>query len=332
MIRIVVTGIVGLAMWSVALSTPIPKEGPRITGILVLDNCDPKYKDKDAYEDNLTLVDFDGKKTFRLSGFNNCESIACSRMIATDPSRKCIWVIENVAHRIRRFDLTGKETLAINGVDGSAIAVDPETGNVWALANKGQIGTGKTVVFNDKGKEVASYEVSGWDIAYDKKAKAFWIVDHKLTKITDKGEIVFSDKIASWCVSSIDIDPQTGNAWVLFRVLKGKGNPLVKFDPKGKELAAITLGERSPFRVSVDAKDGSVWVAHLGKSIERFSSEGKSEAVYEADALGVQVDPSGKEVWVVTPEEIQKWTSKGEIVKRIKHASKSSQAWIAALE
>src|SRR5262249_42776360 len=152
--------------------------------ILVLDDCDEQYRGKDAYEDNLTLLDFTGKQRFRLSGFNNCQSIGSSRMIATDPARKAIWVLENVAHRIRRFDLAGKETLTIAGVHGSAIAVDPETGNVWALVGEGGIGSGKTVVFDDQGGEVASHAISGWDIVYDPKSKAFWIAEKKLTKIS----------------------------------------------------------------------------------------------------------------------------------------------------
>jgi hypothetical protein len=92
-------------------------------------------------------------------------------MVAADPARKCVWVIENVAQRVRRFDLAGKETLAIAGVHGSALAVDPETGNVWALAGGGQIGKGRTVVYDARGKEVASHAVTGWDIAYDRKQR-----------------------------------------------------------------------------------------------------------------------------------------------------------------
>src|SRR5262249_29501277 len=204
------------------------------TGILVLDNCDDQYQGKKEYKDNLTLLDSAGEQTFRVSGFNNCESIGSSRMVAADPARKCIWVIENVAHRIRRFDLAGKETLTIPAVHGSAIAVDPETGNVWALAGEGAIGKGKTVVYDDKGKEVASYDISGWDIAYDRKAKAFWIAERKLTKIiAAKGEVICSVDVSSWCASSVDIDPGSGAAWVAVREhsqVPGNSNRLLKFD------------------------------------------------------------------------------------------------------
>lgn len=324
-----------IASISAITAAPVPLMPPKVTGILVLDNCDEQFRGKEAYEDNLTFLDSTGKQRFRVSGFNNCESIGCSRMIATDPIRRSVWVIENVAHRIRRFDYAGKEMLTIADVHGSAIAVDPETGNVWAVVGR-QIGRSKTVVYDDKGKEVASYDVSGWDIVYDRKAKAFWLAEKKLTKVSaTNGNVLFSVDVSTWCASSVDVDHMSGAAWVAVREYeKGDGsrNELLKFDAAGKPLATIGLGEKVPFRVSVNPKNGSVWVAHMGKSVERFSAEGKSEAEFPMEALAVQVDPSGNDVWVVTPDDIRRLTPKGEVFVRFKHASKTSQAWIAALE
>src|SRR5215471_18113312 len=125
---------------SVSSAISGPAEPVKWTGILVLDNCDDQHQGKEVYKDNLTFLDHTGKQRFRVSGFNNCESIGSSRMVVADPARKCVWVLENVGHRIRRFDFAGKETLTIPGVRGSAIAVDPETGNLWALAGDGNIG------------------------------------------------------------------------------------------------------------------------------------------------------------------------------------------------
>lgn len=321
---------------AMAVAAPAPKQTPKPTGILVLDNCDDQYRGKPDYNDNLTLLDHSGKLKFRVSGLNNCESIGSSRMVAADPAHTCVWAIENVAHRIRRFDLAGKETLTIPGVHGSAVAVDPETGNVWALAGQGRIGSGKVIVFDRLGNEVASHAISGWDLAYDRKAKAFWVADKKLTKLTAaKGEVVCSVDVSTWCASSVDVDPRSGAAWVAVREHKqvaGSSNRLLKFDPDGKELVAIQLGQKCPFRVSVDPKDGSVWVAHLRKSVERFSTDGTPQAEHVVEALAVQVDPAGGDVWVVTPTEVQKMTPKGEVTVRVKHAGKTSQAWIASSE
>lgn len=73
----------------------------------------------------------------------------------------------------------------------------------------------------------------------------------------------------------------------------GSSNQLLKFDPGGKELVAIELGQKSPFRVSVDPKNGSVGASNFRKSVERFSADGKSEAEHLVEALAVQVDSTG---------------------------------------
>jgi hypothetical protein len=335
MFRYLMISVIFLDPLSKAMPAPLPKEAPKLTGILVFDDCDPKYRGKQTYEDNLTLIDSFGKKMFRLSGFNNCQSIGSNRAIAVDSVRKCIWVIENVAHRIRRFDFTGKETGTINEIKGSAIAVDPSTGNVWALVGDG-IGSGKTVVFNDKGDQVASYDISGWDIVYDKKEKAFWIAERKLTKITaEKGKVLFSIPISRFCASSLDIDPTSGAVWVAVRehpqIAKSK-NQLMKFDSEGENLVTIELENQSPSRVSVDPKSGAVWASLSEETTKRFSAKGILEETLKVEAMAIQVDSAGSDVWIVTSEEIQKRTPKGEITKTLKHAGKTLQGWIAVLE
>jgi DNA-binding beta-propeller fold protein YncE len=308
---------------------------PAGPSIFVLDDCDPQYQGKEEYKNNVTGVDFDGKQAFRISGFNNCESIGSSRMIATDRARGCIWVLENAGNRVKRLDLAGNVTLAIGGVNGTAIAVDPDTGNLWALVGN-VIGTGRTMVFDDKGRVVASYKITGWDIVNDARAKAFWVADKNLTKVAAAtGGVLFSLPICAWCASSIDVDPAHDAVWVTVRnhpEVAGSSNELLKFDANGKELAVIELGQKVPYRVSVDAKDGSVWVANCGKSVERFSSEGKSEAEYPIAAFAVQVDPGGDGVWIVTASEVERISAKGAPLRRMSLAAKSSQAWIASLE
>jgi DNA-binding beta-propeller fold protein YncE len=314
-----------------------PRDKDRLSGILVLDDCDSVYKDKNTYEDNLTFLTSDGEQKFRISGFNNSASSGSARAIAVDPARQCFWVLENTGHRIRRFDHAGKETLAIADVHGSAIAVDPVTGNVWALARVGtKNATQKTVVYNSKGSEVASYDITGYDIVYDRTAKAFWIAQSKLTKVdAATGKVTFSIDVSKFTASSVDVDPRTGACWVAVRrhpQIAGSSNRLLKIDARGKALAAVELGEKMPFRVSVDPKDGSVWVANLRKSVEHYSAEGKSLVEHPVEALTVQVDPAGSSIWVVTPTEILKMSSKGMVAKRTDLASKSLGAWIASLD
>ena len=336
MLRTAVACFAVLGVWAVSSAAPVPKDAPRLTGVLVLDNCDPKYDGKDEYADNLTLLDPAGKQRFRVSGFNNCESIGSSRMVAADPARKCIWTIENVANRLRRFDLTGRETLCVKDVSGSAVAVDAATGNVWALVGPGQIGKGHIAVFDGDGKEVATYAVSGWDMVYDPKAKAFWVADTKLTKLdAATGKVLFAVDVSTWCAASLDVDPVTGCAWVAVRDhpdVRQSKNRLLRFDPDGKELAAVELGGNGPRRVSVDRRDGGAWAACSGPLLAKYSADGKRERALSVDARAVQVDPATGDVWAVTPEETQRLSPKGEVLKATKHAGTTSQAWVVALE
>ena len=323
-----------------ATAAPVPKPAARPMGVLVLDDCDPIFKGKADYKDNLTLVNSAGKAVFRVSGFNNASAISSNRGIAVDSARQRIWVKDSVGHRIRQFDLSGRELHSIAGVYCLALAVDLETGNVWATVHKPQLGTNgtsKTVVFDEKGKEIASYEIPGWDIVYDRKGKSFWIAEKKLTRvIAATGKVVFSTEVATYYVRSLDVDPNTGNAWVAASDYEPKQmldrNRLLRFDPDGKELRSINTGVKVPIRVSVDPKNGSVWVANAGTSVERFSANGKWEVEYPVEARAIQVDSAGGDVWVVASNDVQRMTAKGEVTSRLSHASLSRQVWIAAVE
>lgn len=74
MLRFLLLSLLAVPGLSVVLAAPVPEGSAKPTGILVLDNCDDQYQGKEEYKDNLTLLDPTGKQTFRLSGFNNCES------------------------------------------------------------------------------------------------------------------------------------------------------------------------------------------------------------------------------------------------------------------
>lgn len=112
----------------------------------------------------------------------------------------------------------------------------------------------------------------------------------------------------------------------------GDKNLLVKFNSKGEQLHSIDLGLRGAMRVSVSSKDGSAWIARSNKSIEHFSTDGKSLALHEIPAITVQVDPSGEDVWVATPTDVRRVTPKGAVLQKVAHKSKTLQAWMAVLD
>jgi len=326
-------GLALLGLLAAAFAAPVPKGPLKTGGILVLDDSDEVYKGKAAYEDNLHFFGTDGKERFHLPGFNNCQSIGGSRMIATDPARKIIWVIENVAHRVRRIDPAGKEQACIENVTGSALAVDPETGNVWVTEGP-SIGKGTVVVYSAKGEHVATHAVSGWDIVYDPKGKAFWAADRFLTKLAAKdGKVLARTEVSKWCASSLAVNPVTGDVWVAVREhpqVAGSANELIRFDGDGAVKATVALEEASPSRVAVDPKSGNAWVT-AGKGARVYSPAGKLERTHDVEwAIGVEIDPNGDGAWVLTRTDTRLLTEAGKEMRKVAHRKPTDQAWIAA--
>ena len=306
--------------------------GSKAGGVFVLDDCDPDYQGKAAYADNLSYIDGSGKLVFRVSGLNTCEMIGSNRQIAYDAARGHVWVAECVGYQIRKLDLDGKELLVVKDIKPGAIALDPESGNLWATRSTGQIHGDDLVVFSPAGKELAVHKVSGWDLAYDPKGKAFWLAAKDLVKVSLEGKELVHKNVSTWCSSCLAIHPDTGRVWVAAREhpqVAGSRNELLAFDNDGELKHTIPFGERSPFHLTIDKKTGAAWVTDFKTAVRRYDVDGKLEADRKIEALAAHADPATGELWVVTPEETVRMSATGEVVKRVKHAGRTSQAWIA---
>jgi DNA-binding beta-propeller fold protein YncE len=308
---------------------PVPESAPG--GVVVLDNCDPVWQGKKDYEDNLSFLDGAAKLLGRASGLNLCEEIGSPHRVAVDPARKCVWVAESVGRRLLQYDLQGKLLSARPDVTCSALAVDPETGDVW-VTGSGRVGEGATTVFDKGGNLRVGYSFTGYDIAYDKKGKAFWLAGPQLLKVSPDGKVLRNDVIADWTAVSLAVHPETGAVWVVTRAanIRTGLNLLLGFDNAGKLLHTVPLDERVPFRVAVNARDGSVWVTIFGKSVAHYSATGELLAEHKLAALAADVDPSGGNVWVVTPDAVVKLDPGGKELARSRLKAKTSQAWLAA--
>jgi DNA-binding beta-propeller fold protein YncE len=306
--------------------------GSKAGGVFVLDNCDPDYQGKAAYADNLSFIDGAGKLVFRVSGFNTCEMIGSNRQIAYDAARGHVWVAECVGQQIRKLDLDGKELLVVKDIKPGVIALDPATGNLWAMRSTGQIDGGDLAVLSPAGKELAIHKVTGWDIAYDPKGKAFWLAGKDLIKVSLEGKLLVRKNVSTWCSSCLAVHPDTGRVWVAardHRDVAGSRNEVLAFDNDGELKHTIPFGERDPFHLTIDKKTGSVWVTDFKAGIRRYSVDGKLEVDRKVEALAAHADPATGELWVVTPEETLRMSETGAIIKRVKHAGRTSQAWVA---
>lgn len=326
-----VLAVLGLAALIVPHGPAAPAPARKDSGVLVLDNCDPVFKDKIVYEDNLSSISPIGKLLFRVSGLNNCESIGSNHMIASDVKRGWVWIIENVGHRIHKYDQAGKELLVLNDIQASALAVDPDTGDLWILTSKGTIYGEKTVVFDAQGSQKIVHDVSGFDIAYDRKSKSFWIAGRNLAKVK-QGEVVVHKQITTWCASSLAVHSITGMVWVAVRrheQVPNSRNELLGFDNDGELQKTIALDDGMPFHVSVDPRDGAVWLTLFRHSVRRYTAEGKLDAEHELKALTAESDARSGGVWIVSSEETVLLSRMGEALFRVKHKGETSQAWIA---
>src|SRR5262249_39127638 len=145
--------------------------------------------------------------------------------------------------------------------------------------------------------------------------------------------VAFTKKITTWCASSLSVHHKTGKVWVAVRQhpqVTGSKNQLLGFDNNGTLKHTVDLEDTTPFRVSVDQKSAAVWVTIFGKGVQRYSGEGKKEAEHKFEVLCAAADLSTSDVWVVTRTEVLRVSPAGKVLKRIKHRSKTSQAWIVA--
>lgn len=321
-----------------AAETTPAADRPVTGGIFVLDDRDSEWEGKDSYEDRLTLFTSAGKTTFSVSGINQCQTVGSNHLVAYDAQRRCVWVSEIVGNCTKRYDLNGRVTLNIPLEQAGAIALHPETGQLWALASDKTIYGTKIVVFDEHGQEIMTHEMGGFDIVYDRTENAFWTVNKNVTKIfAADGQVDFSQRVAEWCAVSIDMDPQSGAAWIGVRkhpdVPESK-NQLVKCSRHGRQLATVELGQAGPFCVSVDPKTSDVWVANINKSVERYSSEGRHQASFPIPALAIRAVCGGDSscAWLVTKTHLQKLNAQGESLLKIELGGKTGQAWLAAME
>ncbi len=318
-----------LALTGLAPAAPTKADNPP-TGVAVLDNCDPIYNGKDAYEDNLSLFDGTGTLRKRITDLNVCEEIGSPHRVAVDSHRRRVWVAETVRARLLAYDFDGGRRVEVPNVKASAVAIDPMTGNAWVTLHE-SIGQGSVQVFDPDGRSIATHDFRGYDIAHDQKENAFWLVEQQLLKVSLDGKVLVRKDIAEYCAVSVAVDPRTGGVWAVTcgydDGTKGR-NELLGFGPDGKSLVTRAV-DKQPHRVSVDPKDGAVWVVNSRRGLRWFTAEGKPGDTFKIPALTVDVDRRTGHAWAVTESELLKVDRKGEVVARAKHKEKTTQAWIA---
>ena len=284
------------------------------SGLLVLDNSDPMFKDQANYNDHLTCLDEHGKILFRVSGLNNCQTIGSTNKIAVDRKRGWLWVTEGVENRILKYDFKGHLMLTVPNREATSIAVDPDTGNLWVATSNGITYGEALLVLDPDGIEVKKYHYPGIDLTYDPAGKAFWLVGKRVMRIQPTGKVDFNHPLARWCSSSVTVNPKTGTAWIAVREhsqVHNSRNRLIAFDRTGKQLHDLALNDHSPYKISLDSSDGSVWVASLHKGIRHFSPDGRLLREFPfPDVFACEADGKGN-CWVLCRDRMFKINADG---------------------
>ncbi len=246
--------------------------------ILVLDNADPDFKDKNQYDDRLYLLDSEGNARGIVSGLNTTARFGGAHVLAVDEERKTLWVAENMGG-LRHYDLAAGRLLGhLSDLKAEAVAIHPATGNAWVIISEGIIGKGHVQVVSPSGQKLARHDIEGWDIAYSQPDDNFWIVGKNVHRVDTEGNVLnrITDEIP-WTAVSVSVNQKTGNAWVVVRahaqVVESK--PELWMVSSAAEIARrIDLGDLDPFCVAVDSDHDIVWVG-CGTTTLRFTLDGE---------------------------------------------------------
>jgi beta-lactamase regulating signal transducer with metallopeptidase domain/thiol-disulfide isomerase/thioredoxin/DNA-binding beta-propeller fold protein YncE len=311
-----------------AADSPRAKEQ---AAVIIADDTDPNYDPDRPHTDGLRLLGASGEELWSISGFNNCQTVGGIHGVAVDRARDRIYVRELVSQRISAYTTGGKKLWQIEDFDASTLAVDPQTGNLWASGGP-SLNDGETVVFDSQGNELAAYPFVGIDMAFDPHSDSFWLVGYEVIKLSRNGEVKFRKPVDGWCCASVSVNPTDGSVWVAERdhpdVARSK-NRLWLLASDGSVKQQLDLGKDDVFVVACDLRSGDAWFSGYGRGLRRVTPAGELKELSPVVASNIAFSPTTGEVWVATNDAVLKLDRTGAVLAKIPHRAESSQAWLA---
>lgn len=311
---------------------PAAESPPEKHGVIVLDDADETNRGKKEYGDSLSVYDSEGALAFRATNLNMCQTLCSSRRIAVNSRLGHIWVAESVGNRLIQFDLNGNLLKEIADVSPWAIAIDPDSDDLWVAISTDHISRGSVSKFDSAGKRLFDYAgLSATDIVFDSQSKALWLGVDRLSKISLDGRTVYSEKVAHYCAASLAYDAKRDLTWAATRRhpdVPASANRLMAFDANGRKYD-FDLGSDYAYRIAVNSMAGPVWVVSFGKSVLRFDPEKNERLEYDVPAIAAEVEVGTDNLWVVTKNETIKMTPDGQTPVKIKNPAPTEVAWIA---
>jgi hypothetical protein len=325
--------VLGLGMAGLALARSAhgahPGAAAEEPSVIVLDDTDPNFRGDGPHADGVRAFSGRAKELWSVRTLNNCRAIGVNHGVALDLRRGRIFTREFVSDRVTSLDLGGKVRFQVKVPDVSALAVDPETGNLWCT------GTPGTTVLDGDGRRVASHDVGGFDIDYDLATGSFWVVGRGPLARVDRGgkPALKGGPAPGWAYASVSADPLGEGAWVVEREhfqVAGSVDRLLFVTADGRVMKRIQRPGWRPFGVACDTKGHAVWVSALGSDLTRISLEDDSVRDVPIRAIAVAVGPSSDQLWATTSTELLRLDPAGKVIARAALGGPSSQSWLAA--
>jgi len=295
--------------------------------VVVMDDSDSDFTEGRTHHDRLRLLGESGKEIQNLDDFNTCQSIGIAHTVVLDRDRGRIYAAESVADRVTALDRQGHKLWQVSEVPTGALAIDPKTGNLWCTGGP-TLDYGETVVLDPSGNEVATFPVTGNDIAYDPLTDGFWLAGNGTLKLNRQGKEVFHKSFEGWACVSVDVNPKDGSAWIIER--SHPQNRLWHLDAQGNVLRTWAIGTRDPMAIAYDSRNDIAWVVNDRSEVLRFRPNGQELPPLPIKAVAIAISPTTGQVWVNTTEETIRLDDAGQPAARSPFHASSLQSWLAA--
>jgi DNA-binding beta-propeller fold protein YncE len=179
-----------------------------------------------------------------------------------DQQRGWVWVLDDFSGELGRLAMNGRLSSRYRDIDGPVdLSLDPNDGSIWVADNltKGLLkfdSSGALIKTLDTYKKISA-------LAVNPKTSELWALDQASLRVlilSSSGEL---RRVASANLqrpSDIDIEAQTGKAWV------ADGDRLLQLDAEGNEISILTHDFCFVSKLAVDQNSGACWLIDASSS------------------------------------------------------------------
>ena len=267
---------------------------------LVLGDTDASYERSLPHDDHLRAINAKGDVLWEIGGIRTRQSTAAAHVLAADPKRNRIYLVENLGEHLSAFSGAGERVWRADLIRAASAAVDEVTGHIWVSVGSEEP---STVAFDGLGKELSSTPLWGMDMAAAPGASAFWLVGDKIQKFDTSQKTLFSKPMGRVLGVSVAVNPRDGSVWIAERdfsdlqsrksrlwLLSSEGEVRRELEVEGTQLSALACHPRT----------GEAYFCGPESGLRRVGAEGPISKVLVESAHNVAISPTNGDIWVGT--------------------------------